>query len=128
MSAAVAMTSAKGMLVSMSKSRQKGTSFETAVVNYLHERGLRGAVRTGSAAYGDGDILGVPPLVIEAKNCAKMELSAWVNQATDSRDRRDFEGEVPVVVHKRKGKNVAQSYVTLTLEELVNLYDHLINI
>ncbi len=94
-------------------------------MNYLHERGFTNAVRTGSAAYGDGDILGVPPLVIEAKNQAKMDLSGWLNQATESRDRRGYQGEIPLVVHKRRGKNVSNAYVTLTLEEILNLYEYL---
>jgi hypothetical protein len=109
----------------MSKQRAKGTAFETAIVNYLHERGFAGAVRTGSAAYGDGDILGIPPLVIEAKNQVKLDLSGWLKQVTDSRDRRGFDKEVPVVFHKRRGKSVSQAYATLTVEEIINLYEYL---
>lgn len=104
----------------MSKSRAKGTSFETAVVNYLRERGLTGAVRTGSAAYGDGDITGIPGIVIENKDQARMDLSGWLNQATKSADRRG-KSELPIVVHKRRGKNVSQAYCTLSLESLVKL-------
>ena len=104
----------------MSKSRARGTEFETATVNYLHDNGFPAAVRTGSAAYGDGDITGISGIVIENKNQAKMDLSGWLNQATKSADRRG-KNELPIVVHKRRGKNVSQAYCTLSLESLVKL-------
>ena len=104
----------------MSKARAKGTEFETATVNYLHDNGFPAAVRTGSAAYGDGDITGIPGIVIENKNQARMDLSGWLNQATKSAERRG-KNELPIVVHKRRGKNVLQAYVTLSLENLVKL-------
>lgn len=104
----------------MSKARAKGTEFETATVNYLHDNGFPAVVRTGSAAYGDGDITGIPGIVIENKNQVRMDLSGWLNQATKSAERRG-KNELPIVVHKRRGKNVAQSYCTLSLESLVKL-------
>lgn len=104
----------------MSRARQVGTEFETATVNYLHENGFPAAVRTGSAAYGDGDITGIPGLVIENKRQVKMDLSGWLNQVTKSADRRG-KNEIPIVVHKRRGKNISQAYCTLSLESLVKL-------
>lgn len=104
----------------MSKSRALGTEFETATVNYLLANGFPDAVRTGSAAYGDGDILGVSGIVIENKNQVRMDLSGWLTQATKSAERRG-KNELPIVVHKRRGKNVSQAYCTLTLENLVKL-------
>jgi hypothetical protein len=104
----------------VSKQRALGTEFETATVNYLHENGFPAAVRTGSAAYGDGDVTGIPGIVIENKRVAKMDLSGWLNQATKSADRRG-KNEIPIVVHKRRGKNVSQAYCTLSLESLVKL-------
>lgn len=104
----------------MSKQRALGTEFETATVNYLHANGFPAAVRTGSAAYGDGDITGIPGIVLENKNQARMDLSGWLNQATKSANRRE-KNEVPIVVHKRRGKNVSQAYCTLSLESLVKL-------
>lgn len=104
----------------MSRERSLGTEFETATVNYLHENGFPAAVRTGSAAYGDGDVTGIPGLVIENKNQKKMDLSGWLTQATKAADRRGLE-EIPVVVHKRRGKGISQAYCTLSLESLVKL-------
>jgi hypothetical protein len=104
----------------MSKSRARGTAFETATVNYLHENGFPAVVRTGSAAYGDGDITGISGIVIENKDQARMDLSGWLNQATKSAERRD-KNEIPIVVHKRRGKNVSQSYVTMALCDFVKI-------
>jgi hypothetical protein len=106
--------------VLVSKQRARGTKFETDTVNYLHEQSFPAAVRTGSAAYGDGDITGIPGIVIENKDQARIDLSGWLNQATKSADRRD-KNEIPIVVHKRRGKNVSQAYCTLSLESLVKL-------
>jgi hypothetical protein len=104
----------------VSKQRARGTAFESATVNYLHENGFPAAVRTGSAAYGDGDILGVSGIVIENKDCVKLDLSGWLTQATKSAERRG-KNEVPIVVHKRRGKGISQAYCTLSLESLVKL-------
>ena len=104
----------------MSRQRALGTQFETDTVNYLHENGFPAAVRTGSAAYGDGDVTGIPGIVIENKRVAKMDLSGWLDQATKSAERRG-KNEIPIVVHKRRGKNVSQAYCTLSLESLVKL-------
>jgi hypothetical protein len=104
----------------VSKQRQRGTAFETATVNYLHEQGFPDVARTGSAAYGDGDLIGLPGIVIENKDWARLDLSGWLTQATKSAERRG-QNEIPIVVHKRRGKNVSQAYCTLSLESLVRL-------
>jgi hypothetical protein len=104
----------------VSKQRAKGTSYESALVGYLRDRGFLRADRTGSANFGAGDISGVPGLVIEAKNQISLDLSGWVNQVTEARDRTDS-GAIPVVFHKRRGKHVSKSYVTISLDEFLSL-------
>jgi hypothetical protein len=100
----------------VSKARQKGTSFETEVVNYLKEHRIVNATRLPmSSPLGDIDGTGV---VLECKNQKTMTLAAWVDQAAKA-------GEVAqkrfFVIHKRPRKNVSEAYVTLTLKDLPGL-------
>ncbi len=86
----------------MSKSRAKGTSWETSIVNFLAES-FPTARRTGSADFGGGDVVGVSDdLVIEAKNVQKMALAEWVAQAEAAGERRG--AWLRVVWAKRVGK------------------------
>jgi hypothetical protein len=85
------------------RSKQKGTAAETAVVTYLNANGYPQAERRALAgALDKGDIAGVPGVAIEVKNCAKAELSKWVEEANlEARNVGDAAG---VVWHKRRGK------------------------
>ncbi len=87
----------------MSAARQKGTSWESSIVNFLIES-FPTARRTGSADFGGGDIVGISDdLVIEAKNVARYTLAEWVAQAEAAGERRG--AWLPVVWAKRVGKS-----------------------
>ena len=105
----------------MSKARQKGTTAETAVVNYLNERGLQ-CVRNplqGAKDKGDINILSLP-VVVEVKNCARMELSEWVKEA--NKESENAKASVGVVWHKKKGTTDPGSwYVTMDGESFTKL-------
>jgi hypothetical protein len=61
------------IVIAMSKSKQKGTAAETAVVNWLVSKGRKHVERRSLNGVNDrGDIAGVPGVVLEVKNCAKM--------------------------------------------------------
>lgn len=65
----------------MSKSKQKGTAAETAVVKYLKENGFPYAERRALHGTLDkGDITGCGPIVFEVKNHAKLDLAGWVSE------------------------------------------------
>ena len=73
-----------------------------------------------------GDIAGVKlrgkRVVLECKNCRKMELSEWIEEAEIERGNDD--AEYAFVVHKRKGYGDAKiggTYVTCTLETLASI-------
>lgn len=97
----------------MSKARAKGTSFETAVVNYLKGNGFEDAERWGTTNNALGDLRNVP-LVLECKNHKKMTLSEWCKQAEAASEKT---GQLWAVVHHRPRKNVSQAYVTQSLEQ-----------
>jgi Holliday junction resolvase len=111
----------------LSASRQKGTSWETAIVRYLQERGYPYAERRALSGSRDrGDISGLPGVVIEAKSCAQIRLSDWIDQAEEERHNafsgEGIEGTVAVVWVKRRGKtSPADGYVVMTGEQFVEL-------
>ena len=98
----------------MSAAKQKGTRFESAIVAYLRANGWPYAERRAPSGVADkGDIAGVIGVVIEAKDRSRMELAAWVDEATEeANNARAHHG---VVWHKRRGKaSAGDAYVTMT--------------
>jgi hypothetical protein len=73
----------------MSKSRAKGTAWETAIVEYLRGRGWPHAERRALHGRQDrGDIAGIVGVVIEAKNERQITLAQYANE-TEEETRRD---------------------------------------
>lgn len=111
----------------MSKQKQKGTTFETLIVNWL--RGRLGDARiermplTGNKDRGDiaglRTVLG-EKVVVEAKNHARLNLSGWIAEA--ERERGNADAAVAVVVFKRVGKGQARDqFVLMTAENFAVL-------
>jgi hypothetical protein len=100
----------------MSKSKQKGTAAETAVVNWLKEKGRKHVERRSlNGTFDRGDIAGIPNVVLEVKNCARMELAKWLKELEV--EIQNDKAETGVVVHKKKGTtNVGEWYATLPVE------------
>ena len=107
----------------MSRESDKGNSFAQMVADYLatvtgDERIER---RVNRGVKDRGDIAGVivrkRRAVIECKNCKRMDLSGWVDEAEVERGNDD--AEYGIVIHKRKGKGAkhfGENDVTMTLE------------
>ena len=87
----------------MSKSKQKGTAAETAVVKYLKANGFPKAERRAlQGSLDKGDISGIPGVTIEIKNHAKMDLAGWTEELiVEMANDKAWTG---VVWHKRKGR------------------------
>lgn len=86
----------------MSKAKQKGTSAETAVVNWLKSEGWIYAERR--ALHGNldkGDINMGAPVVIEVKNCKTITLSEWLKELKTEMDNADV--RVGAVIAKKRG-------------------------
>jgi Holliday junction resolvase len=102
--------------------RQKGSSFERLVADYLKANGFPFADRrVKSGAKDKGDIGGVyilgQPIVLECKNTSKISLGTWAAEAES--ERVNDEALAGVVIHKRHGKGKAEDqWVTLTLRDL----------
>ena len=97
----------------MSKSKQKRTSAETAVVNWLKAKGRKHVERRSLSGAADrGDIAGIPGVVLEVKNHARMELAEWIKELEV--EMANDKAVTGVVIHKRKGKAyVGDWYATM---------------
>lgn len=85
------------------RSKDKGTGWETSIVGYLVGAGVVNAERRALCGGSDrGDIAGLPGVVIEAKNAAKVELAGWLDEA--NRERDNDGADIGVVWFKRRGK------------------------
>jgi hypothetical protein len=100
--------------------KQKGTRWESAVRDYLQDRGLpaRRNAQHGAQDVGDLSIEGYP-FALEAKDHARIELASFVDQA----NREAHNARVPygAAVVKRRGKGVHQAYVVMDLETFTTM-------
>lgn len=110
---------------SRASARKAGSAFETLVAGYLathvDDRVERRA-RTGSK--DRGDISGLrhmgERIVVEVKNCHRLDLAGWLAEAEVERGNDD--AVAALVIHKRHGKaNPAEQLVTLRLVDFVAL-------
>jgi hypothetical protein len=102
--------------------RAKGTGWETAIKDWLAFRGFKARRKplAGSKDEGDLEIEGLPWLVIEAKNCQKMELASWVDQAVIEAENAG--AEVGIVWHHRARKSSpGDAYATMKGDHLFQL-------
>lgn len=102
------------------RAKAKGTSFETAIVNWFVAQGIEARRLPLAGSKDEGDIE-VPAwgIGIEAKNCRQLSLAQWVTEA-------DVEslnsGRPVVVVAKRVGKgDPGEAYVVMPLRRLFRL-------
>ena len=105
----------------MSKSKQKGTSWETEIVRCLNAFGWGAAERrTLSGALDKGDINMHPDVVIEAKSHGTLKLAEWVAEAEV--EKNNANATVGVVWAKRRGKASANDgYVIMTGTQFMSL-------
>ena len=105
--------------------RQKGSSFERLVADYLASAvDDRVDRRVKSGSKDRGDIGGIHAhghrVVIEAKNTAKINLGTWATEAEAERVNDD--ALAGVICHKRHGKGRAEDqWVTMTLRDFAAL-------
>lgn len=97
----------------MSKSKDKGTRWETEVVNYLNEAGFNCERRALQGALDKGDILGIPAWTLECKNEQRIDLARYMSEVNaETVNARTPYGAAIV---KRRNKGVAEGYVVMPL-------------
>lgn len=118
----------------MSRQKQKGTAFESAIVEYLKDKLCDETIerRALNGTCDRGDISGVTfcghRMVLECKNEARMRLADYVREAeTEAANDSAF---YYAVIHKKHGtgistlQTVGQQYVTMPLHMLESMiYD-----
>lgn len=111
-----------------SANKRRGTTFERAIEGYLLEEGLSATrlPRAGSRDIGDlhVQITGPEYLVIEAKARKALNISEWLKEAeieAEHHEARYGRPTHPVVIHKARGRGIAEARVTMTLADFIGL-------
>jgi Holliday junction resolvase len=104
-----------------SANKAKGSDFERKVADYLAANGFPDADRRYGAGHNldKGDIIGVPNMVLECKNQARIDLAGFLAEALV--EAKNANKKYGAAVIKRRGKNVAESYVVMSLSQFVEL-------
>lgn len=115
----------------MSRQKQKGTAFETAIVEYLQNQLCDETIerRALNGTCDRGDISGVTfcgsRMVLECKNENRMRLAEYMREAET--EARNDNAPYYAVIHKKRGvgistaQTVGQQYVTMPLHMLVSI-------
>ena len=103
----------------MSAAKKRGTAWETAIVNYLRDKGFTYAERRALAGRHDqGDLTGIPGICVEAKSVSRLDLSGWLDEAETERD--NARADVGLVWIKRRGHtSPGRAYVLMSGDDLV---------
>lgn len=99
----------------MSRSKQKGTSFETLLLPELraYYPGAERRALSGNLDKGDFILPGAQ-FALEAKNVKTMSLGTWVDEAEV--EARNLSVRYGVVAHKRRGTtDPARQFATMSL-------------
>lgn len=104
----------------MSRSKQKGTAWETAVVRYLQDYSPTVERRALHGGRDLGDITGIPSVVIECKNEKALALASYVDEAIAEGD--NAHADVAVAwIHRRGKASPADGYVVMNGTQFVSL-------
>lgn len=106
------------------RSKQKGTAWETQVVNYLKDNGWPYAERRTLSGNSDrGDINFDPTWILECKDEAKITLSEYMREVEV--EKQNAGALFGAAIVKARRKSVDQAYVVLSLVDFVRILQHL---
>ena len=106
--------------MSGASSRRKGNVWEQALCRLFVEHGWQ-AITSRNARGGaqmGADIISDLPVVCEAKNQARMDLSGWLDQAI-----AQAPGDLAAVFVKRRQKPASEAYVVMRADQFLELCD-----
>jgi len=107
----------------VNKSKVKGTSAETAVVNFLREHGFPHAERRALTGANDqGDVSGCIGLAIEIKNHKEYKFPKWIKETQIEKENANADFGILVVKPNGVGvSNTGQWWAVMTLEDMTSL-------
>jgi len=94
-------------------SKKKGSAWETRLVEFLRPLHPRVERRSSSGRNDRGDIAGVDGWCIEAKNCKRIELGPWLDEA--EKEAKNAGVSRFAVVFPRRSHVTAKAYVVMPL-------------
>lgn len=112
----------------MSRAKDKGTAYETAVVRYLRDRlGDEEIDRMPLRGNRDeGDVRGLKlrgmPVCVEVKNHRQLRLTEWMGQL--EAERGNMDAELGMIVAHRAGcgdRRIGESWCVMTLDDVLAL-------
>lgn len=103
----------------MSRSRAKGTRWETAVVDYLRPWFPHVERRAGRGHNDGGDLAGLVGWVCELKSTKQLALAEALDEA--EKERANVGARWCAAIIKRRMKSTGEGYVVMTLEQFARL-------
>lgn len=105
----------------VNRSRQKGTAYETEIVNYLRGRGWVHAERRALSGNNDrGDISGLVGVCIECKAAKTHDLPGWLNQLET--ETANSGADIGLLFIRRRGtSDRSKDYVVMTAHQATKL-------
>lgn len=101
-------------------SKAKGTSFETALVDFLKPMFPAVERRALHGNTDKGDIAGIPDWTFEAKNRKKLGIGGALDEAITEARNAGTPYAVAIVKRPRKG-DVAQAFAIMTTAQLASI-------
>ena len=105
----------------MTASKVKGTSWETACVRYLQERGYKVERRALQGNKDRGDIAGLPLTVVECKATKALDLAQFSKELVA--EMANDEAPMGVVFVKRRNHSVQDGYAVMPIWLWVDLWE-----
>lgn len=101
--------------------KAKGSRWENAIVDHLRANGAPHAERRLAGSAKDrGDIAGLPGVVVQAKDWARIEPGPWLAEA--EQQRANDGADIAVVWAKRRGKaSAGDGFVLISPATLIRL-------
>lgn len=104
----------------MSRSKAKGTAWETRLTSYLREHGFPYVERRALSGSNDkGDIAGIPGVCIEAKNTKAITLAEWMDETVI--ETRNANARLGFCIFPRRNHATGRAYVLMELDQLVRI-------